>query len=124
MSADDVLEGSAGRAFRGADSANHTGGFAVLPPKTAPANDIDMNICIYGGAVGSLTVDAFGIPTEPADGFWVQDEGVTGQAQQFTSLAGIIYPVAGTQWQPLPHANPRSAPEKRENRRWAVHLRF
>ena len=65
-----------------------TGGsweFAALPPQALPTSNLVLAVYTFGGSVGQLTILADG-----------EMNATGGGATQYTSLAGISFPVAGT----------------------------
>lgn len=73
------------------DSNPGTTEFAVLPQEGRPAKDMYISAYTFGGTVGGV-------------GIWSNGDmfAYGGKANQYTSLAGISFPVAGTALQPLP----------------------
>jgi hypothetical protein len=59
--------------------------FAALPPQALPTSNMVMAVYTYGGSVGQLTILSNG-----------EMYATGGSATQYTSLAGISFPVAGT----------------------------
>lgn len=70
------------------------GEIAQLPPQALPTSPLYLSVYTYEGAVGTLYIGADG-------SMYVSDDSITGRASQFTSLAGISFPVAGTSLQQL-----------------------
>jgi len=81
------------------------GHFSVMPAGARPTDCLETNVYQYGGTVGLLSIDPISeYPYDwPAGDMFTQDEndGASTIAAQFTSLAGVSYPVAGSAWQPL-----------------------
>jgi hypothetical protein len=65
--------------------------FAVLPPQALPTSRLDLLAYTYDGTIGQLIIGPDGAMY--ADG---------SDADQYTSLAGVSFPVAGTALTPLP----------------------
>ena len=64
--------------------------FAVLPSQELPTSNLDLLVYTYGGSTGQLTIGSNGAMYAAGSG-----------ADQYTSLAGISFPVAGTSLTPL-----------------------
>jgi hypothetical protein len=64
--------------------------FAALPPRALPTSNLVLAVYTYGGSVGQLTILSDG-----------KMYATGGNASQYTSLAGISFPVAGTALTPL-----------------------
>jgi hypothetical protein len=70
--------------------------FATLPPGARPASVLEINVYAYEGVLATLMIYPDGRMTAFNGDF---------NANDFTSLAGVSFPVAGTAWQPLDLVN-------------------
>lgn len=66
---------------------------ADIPPGIAPDHCVETPVYTFGGTVESLVVEEY-------DSYLAYDANIDYSAQ-FTSLAGVDYPLPGSAWQPL-----------------------
>jgi len=69
--------------------------FAKLPPQALPTSSLYLSVYTYEGSPGTLHIGSDGSMS-------VWDDDIPGRAGEFTSLAGISFPLAGTSLQQLP----------------------
>ena len=72
--------------------------FAVLPASSAPASDTYLSVYAYAGTSGVVLIEPDGAMLAYAG---VNSSGTTADVTDFTSLAGVSFPAAGTATQPL-----------------------